>query len=577
MSNNMKKQARKYLETSDNPREALSTLTRFFLKGSGYDLDDTTSDILQNLIRVASLNLFSESRRKKESQMCGREVLNGVKRFLFSSESYDLPEDVYNAVQTLYLWLNKAFRTAIVEAAKFAHYRDEKPVSEVDDDINKDVPNKQTFRAYKQFATHYNPNDPKTKDSKGLLYPLYIGADKGIRVGKWYKCGEGELAIKVDDNGEPVLDKDGKPSIKVKTSNGKLGGTLSYRPGWHLGSAPVTRHIGVPKDTKGNSLMSGKEYDYMRPECVWAEVEYSAQRDYTDDTPKCLVKSGPNKGQIDRRKACFDDSDKFTNGFYHYQTNNNANSDEDWLIANAIKVIRVLSDEEVEQIASKHGLKAQLRDIEKTGGAFIADFKQFKEAYRLNRKEQLRETSWTKKPVFLVEDTPQNVLATENWAKGFAYNMYLENKEDMLDVFLKYEFDIKKCVHANSGDFIDIFDSLEDYIRYQLEDSEVKEALINSGLISEEYESDDIDITSTTEKEPTVKLQFYYPRKIPSQDIILDSSPYLTGFECTDVSINDNTIILTYNVDSYTFVDKYENDPSILYARGFDNLKRNYL
>ncbi len=359
-------------------KQAVGKIRQYFFSGKGYDLPEDVSNALQNMITIFSSYAYMyESRLQETEKMPIRDILNVMKGFLFSGKAEELlPEDVEEAVQSLVL---KMSRLPIFEATKYKHYRDEIPVTEVDTDVNKNIPNPTVFRAYKQFATHYDPKDPTTSASKGLLYPLYIGADKGIQVGKWYRCGEGELAVKVDDSGEPVL-KDGKLQIKVKTSNGKLGGTLSYRPGWHLGSAPVTRHIGVPKDVNGKSLMSGKEYDYMRPECVWAEVEYSAQRDYTDDTPKTLVKSGNNKGQVDRRKACFDSADKFKDGFYHYQTNNNANSDEDWLIANAIKVIKVLSDEEVQAIAEKHGLKAQLRDIEKTGGAFIADIKQFSES-----------------------------------------------------------------------------------------------------------------------------------------------------------------------------------------------------
>src|SRR5574344_2898653 len=64
---------------------------------------------------------------------------------------------------------------------------------------------------------------------------------------------------------------------------------------------------------------------------------------------------------------------------HHFKTNQNADTNEDWIIANAIKVVKVLNDDEVSDIATEHGLKAQYRW--KADGTdknkFLADFNQF--------------------------------------------------------------------------------------------------------------------------------------------------------------------------------------------------------
>lgn len=269
------------------------------------------------------------------------------------------------------------------------------PLQELDYDPNKDIDNKAQFVGYKQFKTLYDPNkpnDPKNMSFKGKLYPLFVkgqddsGSIDGIEVGKWYRCGQGELLGCFDENGNPIIDENGDIKIGVKSSLGKL----SFRPGWHLGSAPVTRHIGVGSskepvlDKDGNPIFTktGKQkFDYGAgySQNVWALVEFSAQADVTSEqleehSGKDHKKEFKSKGIRD-----FRDNDKYKNSYYHFKTNTNADDSEDWIISDAIKVIKVLNDEEVNDIAKKHGLKAQYRW--KADGTdnnkFIADFSQF--------------------------------------------------------------------------------------------------------------------------------------------------------------------------------------------------------
>ena len=153
-----------------------------------------------------------------------------------------------------------------------------------------------TRKGYKLF---------RVKDNK--LYPLYVNANKPTPIGKWLdaECGP--------------MTKDGK-HVKSRL------GSLAYRPGWHLNeTAPYVNHIGK-KNEKG-------EIAYLHPDHVWAEVEYIADVEYerkTDDVPK--------------------------NGYYRFKTN--AKQVEPWIIAGAIKVVRILDDETVAKLCAKRGYNA---------------------------------------------------------------------------------------------------------------------------------------------------------------------------------------------------------------------------
>ena len=250
---------------------------------------------------------------------------------------------------------------------KYVKFRKFEPITQDDNFSNHE---NLKFIAYKQFKTRYNPNDPKTFKHKGLLYPLFVGdtgdTKDGIRVGKWYSCGVGELKIPVTVEGIPI---EGAP-IQV----GSKLGNLAYRPGWHLASLPLTRHIGKGKheyktvDAKGKEK-SSYDYDYTCSQYVWCKVEYSAHFDYTEKAKK---RAGAD---TDPKKAYFTNKKDIENGFYHFKTNSNADDDEDWLIADKIKVLEVLTDKEVKEIV---GEKAQSRWIADGSDNcnFMADFTQ---------------------------------------------------------------------------------------------------------------------------------------------------------------------------------------------------------
>ncbi len=162
---------------------------------------------------------------------------------------------------------------------------------------------KKTVKAYKLFR--------KKGDS---LLPLFVNADKPVEQGKWLEAEEGPK---------------GKAEGKVKS---KLG-DLAYRPGWHAGDLPIATHIG------GKSSRDLKAPDYRPDDQVWAEVEMADDHDW-----QSAANQSPKRAITDQVPL---------RGHYRFKTNPNMTGN--WLIGGHMKVNRVLSDEEVQQINGAAG------------------------------------------------------------------------------------------------------------------------------------------------------------------------------------------------------------------------------
>lgn len=129
------------------------------------------------------------------------------------------------------------------------------------------------------------------------LFPLFIGKTKETPMNEWVMA-------------EIVMEHKG----------------FSHRPGWHLGaklpSAPwLMGADGIYKSQRGKKFKR-----------VWCEVEYVADIDYTED-----VQSLPKKCFTDRLPD---------NGFYNFKESGNRL----WVIADRIKITRILSEEERQKI-----------------------------------------------------------------------------------------------------------------------------------------------------------------------------------------------------------------------------------
>ena len=169
--------------------------------------------------------------------------------------------------------------------------------------------------AYKQFRI----------DKSGKLHPLFVYATDTIPVGEWLTAKAGPRTA----------------TGKVKS---KLG-PLAYRPGWHLSEAPYAPHIGVKENGK---------IRYMRPDTVWAMCEINDANDYTFEAHE----NGMRNGKFNAQRACLNHIPE--NGFYWFNTNPSAFGN--WLITDRIRVLKVLTDDEVEQICwNQFGIHAQPR------------------------------------------------------------------------------------------------------------------------------------------------------------------------------------------------------------------------
>ena len=164
---------------------------------------------------------------------------------------------------------------------------------------------------YKLFAVN--------KKHKGELFPLYVNANENTPINKWVEAKCGEM-------------KDGKVKSKL--------GLLAYRPAWHLSDLPIAKHMGI-KDDNG-------KIKYMRPDVVWCECEYSDTINYQEEANH----NGMIKGKLVPKLAYLNYIP--VNGFYKYKTNPNMFGE--WILAGEIKVNKVMTDEEVNQILVDKGI-----------------------------------------------------------------------------------------------------------------------------------------------------------------------------------------------------------------------------
>ena len=188
---------------------------------------------------------------------------------------------------------------------------------------------KETVKAYKLFRV-----DQK---QPGKLFPLFVDANTPVEKDKWVEAKVGEMT-----------------GNKVKS---KIG-PLAYRPGWHAGDLPVATHIGEKSD---NSLTAP---DRRSKNQVWAEVEMPNDVDWQSEANR----RGTNKqGKLIPVKAHITDQIPL-GGHYRYKTNPNMTGN--WLIGGAMKVNRVLPDEEVQKINKK----AKVSDLPRSEPINLKDY-----------------------------------------------------------------------------------------------------------------------------------------------------------------------------------------------------------
>lgn len=245
--------------------------------------------------------------------------------------------------------------------------------------VKRDYEPKKTAVAYKLFRV--DPRQP------GKLFPLFVNANDEVPIGKWLEATAGASA--------------GKGKVKSKL------GPLAYRPGWHAGDVPLATHIGDFSDEQRavrrkiyaeravalDELKldpSSKEFKKAKkdiakqmpipdwassvslrnPKQVWAEIEVADDYDWQT----LANERGRNAaGDIVGVNAHITDQVPLR-GQYRYKTNPNMTGN--WIISGHIKVVRVLTDDQVKQINDAAGVADLPRkkpiDIRKLG--FEPDF-----------------------------------------------------------------------------------------------------------------------------------------------------------------------------------------------------------
>lgn len=193
------------------------------------------------------------------------------------------------------------------------------------------------------------------REKDGDLFPLFVDTKNPIPKNQWMKADKGYYFLDTKDiKRQPALTGDYQPiktqaDVDVLLSKGVTPTTtkkalekspfgtalaVKYRPGWHGDTFPSAKHLAQGGTGKGKDR-------------VWAEVEFSNDKDYTD-----IVKqrgTNPETGKFSAKNADLDYVPE--GGSYRYKTN--PNMEGSWLIGGEMKVNRVLSKDEVTKINKK--------------------------------------------------------------------------------------------------------------------------------------------------------------------------------------------------------------------------------
>ena len=192
--------------------------------------------------------------------------------------------------------------------------------------IREEAPPKNTGVAYKVFFV---------KDGK--LYPPMVANPGGADtpMGVWLNADMGTAA---------PPSKTGRAQVKAggKGTQGG-GGSLAFRPGWHLGDLPRASQFDRVNPVTGKKELFPENF-------VWAEVEYAKDVDYQEEA---MSYGYTDNGKFRHAYAGLPRLPE--NGYYRYRTNPKPDT-VPWVITGAMKVNRLLSDAEVNAILEKNGV-----------------------------------------------------------------------------------------------------------------------------------------------------------------------------------------------------------------------------
>ena len=234
---------------------------------------------------------------------------------------------------------------ASVETANDITNTDEDDVLYRSDDtmyrIREDAAPQNTGIGYKVFVL-----------KNGELYPPMVANPNGeaTPVGVW-----------LDADAAPIAgqSKTGRNQVKAGGKGTQGGsGKLAYRPGWHLGVIPYALQF--------NRIDENGDKTLFPANFVWAEVEYANDVDYQEEA----MSYGYNKnGKFQHSYAGLPRIPE--NGAYTYRTNPNPETDP-WIITGAMRVKRLLTPSEVDEMVKEEGREPQRRQENAVTDAEIA-------------------------------------------------------------------------------------------------------------------------------------------------------------------------------------------------------------
>lgn len=149
----------------------------------------------------------------------------------------------------------------------------------------------------------------------------------------------------VERAGELVRNESGRLAVV----NAKGGGTLAFRPGWHLGEWPNLTQFNV------TDPFTGEEKAAMPDSLVFCACEIAGDIDYQLDAMELGMTAN---GGFDRTQAGL----PFVpvDGYYKYRTNADPTT-APWYITGSIRVVSILDDEDCRRICAKYGVTPQPR------------------------------------------------------------------------------------------------------------------------------------------------------------------------------------------------------------------------
>ena len=264
--------------------------------------------------------------------------------FVSSSEHGELSESEQLAADAVIQALNDSnIETTIVSDEELQQaLEDSGYVDNAEFSIRTKPAPKKTGVGYKLFKAVFDKNGEIV-----ALYPPMIANPNGesTPIGIWLDADAAPI-IGTSKTGRPKVQPGGKGTAK------SAGGTpLAFRPGWHLGDIPYAlqfRRQDKSSDSKERTLFP---WDF-----VWGEVEYAADENYQEEAHKeGITKNGKFQHSLAGLKRLP------TDGYYIYRTNVDPKTDP-WIITGAMKVGKILTQKEVDDIVIAAGREPQKRE-----------------------------------------------------------------------------------------------------------------------------------------------------------------------------------------------------------------------